>query len=313
MSEWLRLVYSSGSVQVAGIHLRVCLCVCAPVFCLEARPPDFLCASWCPDLEWALQWAWPQTQCVTEQNWEVPISYRNLYSNSITFSIWDDPEMIRLTFTRVFSMKNRFAEQIYRNNMFSLAAVIDLREASRVDSPSKYSFNVTLKCLCLLYTETWPYDFEKSYPTLSHRVSLLGVTVSSISECLGEVELSHPASKRDTCTLVFGYQTAEMGTSKQWAPKNPTWEKGGLTSSGPGHRREDSKILPQEEAPSHSLQGLPGDGGTYMLLAMASSFLYSCHIASGWKGARETVGAWFCQTKGNIFSFTNFCFLVSLK
>lgn len=142
--------------------------------------------------------------------------------------------------------------------------------------------------------------FTGCYSLLYLRVSWWGGTVTS-------------ASKRDTCTLVFGYQTAEMGTSKQWAPKNPTWEKGGLTSSGPGHRREDSKILPQEEAPSHSLQGLPGDGGTYMLLAMASSFLYSCHIASGWKGARETVGAWFCQTKGNIFSFTNFCFLVSLK
>lgn len=234
MSEWLRIVYSSGSVQVAGIHLHVCLSVCAPVFCLEARPPDFLCASWCPDLEWALQWAWPQTQCVTEQNWEVPISYRNLYSNSITFSIWDDPEMIRLTFTRVFSMKNRFAEQIYRNNMFSLAAVIDLREASRVDSPSKYSFNVTLKCLCLLYTETWPYDFEKSYPTLSHRVSLLGVTVSSISECLGEVELSHLPRRETLALLSLAIRLLK------WGPQNSEPQR-----ILPG-RREDWQALGQD-------------------------------------------------------------------
>lgn len=114
-------------------------------------------------------------------------------------------------------------------------------------------------------------------------------SVSCISEGLSEVKLSQPEWKRDTCAILLGYQTAEMGTSKQWTPKNPTKQRWRLTSPGPGQRMEERKLLPQK-FPLHSPQGSLGDSGTCMCLAMASSFLYSCHTTPGWKGIKRDCG-----------------------
>lgn len=135
--------------------------------------------------------------------------------------------MIKLTFIQfIYCYEKQIGWANIQNKYVYLAAVIDLRGPPRADPRKKYSFNPTLKWLCLCSAETWLCDGERCRPILNHRhyywMSALSQSVVVRWNC-------HILCGRETLVLLpfLAIRLLKHGPQNNETQRTLCWEKGG--------------------------------------------------------------------------------------